>query len=113
MNSHVKLGSLLVFGVLALTAPAALANEFTLTAGKWQITEGLDVGAGGLPSNSRSICIAPNETHVDSTWFAKLAKPSENCRAKLNGQSSSELTFDMFTPPQGPSRTPQKHHCFC
>lgn len=99
MRSRGMIAGILALGAVTIgSAPAALANEFTLSPGQWQITEGLDVGSGGLPSNVRSICIGQNETHVDSTWFAKLAKPSENCNAKLSSHSSSELTFQMSCP---------------
>lgn len=99
MRSQVMVKNIVILSaVMLLSAPVALANEFTLSPGQWQITEGLDVGSGGLPSNVRSICIAKNETHVDSTWFAKLAKPSENCNARLSSHSGTELTFQMSCP---------------
>ncbi|MAT35752.1 MAG: hypothetical protein CMK06_11550 [Ponticaulis sp.] len=101
------------FAIIAATfvtsAPAVLAADYQLSPGKWQLSDGLQLGNGGTPSQVRTFCIERGDSQVTESWFAEFAKPDNDCTANVTSAVSGTVEFDLSCPnPNGPLEGPSK-----
>lgn len=90
-------GAIAITSALLMTADAS-AGTFSLTPGKWQLSDGVRFQAGGSPSSYRTFCIEPGASRVSDSWFAEFAKPSAGCSSQLVSSTSSQVQFEMSCP---------------
>lgn len=98
MNIRRIVSGTILLSSISLLGCAASAESFSLTPGKWQLSDGVRFEAGGTPSSYRTFCIEPGASRVSDSWFAEFAKPSAGCSSKLVSSDASQVQFQMSCP---------------
>ncbi|MAK60735.1 MAG: hypothetical protein CMK09_07130 [Ponticaulis sp.] len=87
-------------GVLAcsISSGSALATEYRLHPGEWQLTEGLAIDNNSAASNLRTFCIDARANKVSDTWLANFSKLNDSCTTRVVSSTPSEVNLESSCP---------------
>lgn len=91
-NKYSLISAAIICGCLVSGGPA-LAAEFRLHPGKWQLNEGLHIDNNSATSNLRTFCVDARANKVNDSWLANFSKLNDSCTSNVVSSNASELVL--------------------